>query len=156
MFSSKKKRTTPTNTTTTTTKRVDSLIGQNTELQGDIVFNGGFHVDGKIKGNIRSHDAASMLTVSDQGSVEGEVHVPNIVLNGTIVGDVYASERIELASNARVTGNVYYKLIEMAAGAEVNGNLVHQAESERESGAAPAVKKTESAEKTSGSAAKPK
>ena len=40
------------------------------------------------------------------------------------MGDVHAKEHIELASGARVTGNVYYTLIEMAMGAEVNGNLV--------------------------------
>ena len=49
-----------------------------------------------------------------------------MILNGSVQGDVYASEHIELAPNARITGNVYYNLIEMAMGAEVNGNLVHQ------------------------------
>ncbi len=106
--------------------KIDSLIGQNTELHGDVLFSGGFHVDGKVKGNVRSVDAASLLTLSDQGKIEGEVRVPNIILNGTVIGDVHASERVELAPNARVTGNVYYHLIEMAMGAEVNGSLVHQ------------------------------
>ena len=41
-----------------------------------------------------------------------------------MVGDVYANERVELA-NARVSGTVYYRLLEMAMGAEVNGKLVH-------------------------------
>ena len=143
MFSSKKKRNP---STTNTTTRVDSLIGQNTELQGDVLFSGGFHLDGKIKGNIRSEDAASLLTVSDHGTVEGEVHVPNIVLNGTIIGDVFATERIELASNARVTGNVYYALIEMAIGAEVNGNLVHKAEPEPEAAPAATAQKPKKAD----------
>ena len=91
-------------------------------------FSGGFHIDGKLKGCVKAVDPSSMLTLSDQGIVEGDVHVPNIILNGTVIGDVYASERVELASNAKVIGNVYYNLIEMAMGAEVNGNLVHQAE----------------------------
>ena len=69
-----------------------------------------------------------MLTLSESGIVEGEVRVPNIVLNGTVIGDVHAKQHIELASNARITGNVYYSLLEMAMGAEVNGNLVHVAE----------------------------
>ena len=49
-------------------------------------------------------------------------------MNGEVKGDVHADERIELASQARVIGNVYYKLIEMAIGAEVNGNLVRKSE----------------------------
>ncbi len=110
--------------------KIDSLIGQNTEIRGDIIFNGGLHVDGLIKGNVISEGGTgSVLTLSERGVVEGEVKVANIVLNGTIIGDVHALEHIELASDARVNGNVYYSLIEMAMGAEVNGNLVHRAES---------------------------
>ncbi len=110
--------------------RIDSLIGEKTELHGDLFFNGGLHVDGKIKGNVRSHEEQSLLTLSDNGVIEGEVHVPNVILNGTVKGDVYTSGRVELASGARITGNVYYNLIEMAIGAEVNGNLLHQVETE--------------------------
>ena len=112
--------------------RIDSLIGQNTEIRGDVVFRGGLHVNGVIRGNVISEDdSGSVLTVSEQGTIEGEVKVPNIVLNGTIIGDVHAAEHIELAAKARVNGNVYYSLIEMAMGAEVNGNLVHRAEAEK-------------------------
>lgn len=93
------------------------------------MFSGGFHIDGKVKGNVLAHGATSLLTLSDQGVVEGEVRVPNVILNGTVIGDVYASERVELSSKANIIGNVYYNLIEMAMGAEVNGKLVHHAES---------------------------
>lgn len=111
--------------------RIDSLIGQQTVLSGDVRFSGGLHVDGAVKGNVTADDdSRSVLTLSEHGTIEGEVRVPNIILNGAVVGDVHAKERIELASNARVTGNVYYSLIEMAMGAEVNGNLVHSAEQE--------------------------
>jgi cytoskeletal protein CcmA (bactofilin family) len=109
--------------------KIDTLIGQNSELQGDVVFSGGLHVDGVIKGNITADDnSGSTLSVSERGLIEGEVRVPNIILNGSVKGDVYASEHIELAEMARVTGNVYYKLIEMVRGSEVNGNLVHRAD----------------------------
>jgi len=109
--------------------KIDTLIGQNTELRGDVVFTGGLHVDGTVKGNvIADQDSGSVLSLSERGVIEGEVRVPNVVLNGTVAGDVYASNHIELAAHARVTGNVYYKIIEMARGAEVNGNLVHRGE----------------------------
>jgi len=54
--------------------------------------------------------------------------VPYVVLYGIVRGDVYANQRVELGSTARVIGNVYYNLIEMAIGAEINGKLVHQPE----------------------------
>lgn len=109
--------------------KIDSLIGQNSEIHGDVRFSGGLHVDGTIRGNVLSEEGSgSVLTLSERGLIEGEVKVPNVVLNGTIVGDVHALEHIELAARARVNGNVYYNLIEMAMGAEVNGNLVHRSE----------------------------
>lgn len=107
--------------------KIDTLIGQNSELQGDIIFSGGLHVDGTIKGNVFADvDSGSVLSLSERGHIEGEVRVPNIVLNGSVKGDVHASEHIELAEKARVEGNVFYKFIEMVRGAEVNGNLVHK------------------------------
>lgn len=106
--------------------RIDSLIGQGTELYGNVVFKGGLHIDGFVKGNITApEESEAILTLSEQGSIKGDVRVPNIILNGTVMGNVYAGEHIELAVNAKVTGNVYYNLIEMAMGAEVNGSLIH-------------------------------
>ncbi len=110
----------------TRTNRIDTLIGQHSEVLGDIKFSGGVHIDGSVRGNVRAiNDGQSMLQVSDKGSIHGEVSVPYILLNGVVVGDVHSSKHIELSSKARVTGNVYYNLIEMAIGAEVNGKLVH-------------------------------
>ncbi len=109
---------------------VDTLIGEHTRIEGNIIFTGGLHVDGHVQGNVLTKDAAdSVLSLSEVGVIEGEVRVANVVLNGTITGDVHASEKIELGPKARVTGNVYYNLIEMAMGAEVNGNLVRNVES---------------------------
>ena len=111
------------------TTKIDTLIGRRSEILGDVHFAGGLHVDGTVKGNVvAEEDPASVLTLSETGTIEGEVRVSNVVLNGTVIGDVHANQHIELASNARITGNVYYNLIEMAMGAEVNGNLVHVAE----------------------------
>ncbi len=108
--------------------QIDSLIGSGTELRGDVHFKDGLHIDGIVKGNVIAEGESSILTMSEHGRIEGEVRVHNLVLNGEVIGDVHASEHIELAPAARVTGNVYYNLIEMAMGAEVNGNLVHEVE----------------------------
>jgi cytoskeletal protein CcmA (bactofilin family) len=110
-------------------EKVDTLIGQQTELHGDVMFSGGLHVDGRVKGNIIAEkESSTMLVLSEKGSIEGEIRVPYIIVNGLVVGDIYASESVELAQNARITGNVYYNRIEIAMGAEVNGSLVHYEE----------------------------
>ena len=107
--------------------RIGTLIGQGAEINGDLVFSGGLHVDGKINGNVVAEEGSNaILILSESGRIEGEVKVPNMVLNGEIIGDVYGSIRVELAPKSRVKGSVYYNLIEMAIGAEVNGGLIHQ------------------------------
>ena len=63
--------------------------------------------------------------MGESGRDEGEIRVPNVVINGVVSGDVYAAEQVQLNANARINGNVYYRLIEMEIGAEVNGSLVH-------------------------------
>ena len=104
---------------------LDSLIGANTKMVGDVHFSGGLHIDGTVKGNVIAEGDDSLVTTSEKARIEGNVHVHSMVLSGEVVGDVYALKHIELAPNARVTGNVYYNLIEMAGGAEVNGSLIH-------------------------------
>ena len=108
------------------TTRIDSLIGQNTEIQGEIKFSGGVHIDGKIQGKVVGENAgSSLLSQSEYGEIEGEVRSPYVVINGIVNGDVHGSRHVELLSNAKIKGNVYYNLVELAVGAEVNGKLVH-------------------------------
>ena len=112
-----------------TSAKINTLIGKDTTVQGDIRFSGGLHVEGRVEGNVgieSEEQKKAVLILSENGVIEGEVWVPNMILNGTVEGDVHAAERLELASKAKVKGNVHYNLLEMAVGAEVNGNLVHQ------------------------------
>ena len=107
---------------------IDTLIGAGTRVIGDVQFVGGLIVDGTIQGNVESPpDKGATLSVSDSGLVEGSVQVPNVVLNGTVNGDIHAGERVELGATAKVAGNVHYGLIEMAMGAQINGKLIHHA-----------------------------
>jgi cytoskeletal protein CcmA (bactofilin family) len=106
---------------------VETLIGGNTKVSGDIHFTGGCHVDGVVNGNVTADpESEAALSVSEDGNIDGGVTVPYVVLHGIVRGDVCASQRVELGPTARVIGNVYYNLIEMAIGAEINGKLVHQ------------------------------
>ncbi|KFN42412.1 bactofilin family protein [Arenimonas oryziterrae] len=108
------------------TNTVETLIGPRVTIRGDITFSGGLYVEGKIIGKVIAEDgSAAVLTVAEQGQIEGEVRTPIAVIAGQLHGEVYASERIELAANARVHGNIHYKIVEMAAGAMITGRLIH-------------------------------
>lgn len=107
--------------------RIDSLIAHGTRIDGDISFSGGLRIDGEIIGNVRAGAGqASTLVLSEQARVEGAIEVSHLVVNGTIAGPVYVSEYVELQAKSRVTGDVYYKTLEMHVGAVVEGKLVHQ------------------------------
>ncbi len=105
---------------------IDTLIGPQVTIHGDLVFSGGLYVEGRIHGKIIAEEGAkAILTLAEQGRIEGEVQAPIVVINGELHGDVHASERVELAARARVLGNVHYKVVEMRAGATLTGRLIH-------------------------------
>jgi cytoskeletal protein CcmA (bactofilin family) len=106
---------------------IQTLIGSDTRIEGDLRFEGGCHIDGLVNGGINGgNDPEACLSVSEEGRVQGNVSVPRLALSGTVEGDVVVSERAELGPTARVTGNVHYNLIEITAGAEINGQLIHE------------------------------
>lgn len=105
---------------------IDSLIGISTNIEGNVRFQGGLRVDGHVKGNVIAEgDEPSMLVISEHAKVEGEVRVAHLVVNGEIIGPVHSSELLELQPKARITGDVYYKALEMHGGALVAGKLTH-------------------------------
>lgn len=103
-----------------------TLISRDTVIVGDIHFSGNLDVEGLVQGNIVAEpDREACARVIDKGRVEGDIHAPVVVINGSIEGDVHSSVHLELASRARVQGNVFYSLVEMAVGAQINGSLQH-------------------------------
>ena len=107
-------------------KQIDSLIGSATSISGDIIFTGGLRVDGIVKGFIHSSsDEPSTLVVSEKATVIGEIRVSHVVIDGTVNGPVNATEYLELLPNARITGDVSYRTLEMQVGAVIDGRLLH-------------------------------
>lgn len=123
MFGSKEKASNP---------HYDTLISSKTEIIGDVKFTGGLHVDGVVKGSLFAEAGSSaVVRISDKGRVEGQITAPNVIINGKVIGDVHATEYIELAKKAEVSGDVYYQMMEMVLGAQVNGKLNHQAKGKK-------------------------
>jgi cytoskeletal protein CcmA (bactofilin family) len=108
-----------------------SLIARGTIIRGDVHFAGTLHLDGQIEGSVQAEvGSESTFTLSELGRVTGEIRVPHALINGTVVGNIDVSERLELAAQARVEGDIRYKVLEMVAGSQVNGKFAHQPGSE--------------------------
>ena len=107
---------------------LDTLVGAHAVIRGDVTFSGKLYVEGRIVGRVLAEDGQpATLTLSGKGRIEGEIRVPVVVVDGEVVGDIHAGERIELTARARVQGDVHYRVVEMSAGAQLNGRLVHAA-----------------------------
>lgn len=104
-----------------------TLIAEGTEIRGDVEFAGSVQVEGKVKGNLRAanNDRASIMVIHG-AEVVGDITAPEVMINGTVKGDIYATVRVELAPDARIEGDVRYRSLEMMAGAQINGSLIHE------------------------------
>ena len=121
--------------------RIDSLIGAGTRVDGNVTFSGGLRVDGIVHGDIAgSSETDATLVISEQATVEGEIRVAHLVVNGIVKGPIHALESLELQPRCRVTGDVYYTSLEMHLGAVVDGRLMHRSEAD--------IKKVEKVELT--------
>jgi len=108
--------------------RIDTLIAKSVKVYGGLEFAGGMHLDGHVEGGVRGDlQTPASLSVSDSGSIEGPVEVTDLVLHGTVRGDIVARGHVFLGAGARVEGNVYYGVIEMTLGAQITGKLVRLA-----------------------------
>ncbi len=114
--------------------RIDTLVGENVVVDGNLHFRGGMRIEGKVNGDIRADkDQPSTLILSDKAVVKGSVVVDHLISNGIIQGSVFATELLELQDKSRIEGEVHYKALDMQLGAVIDGQLTHSAESETES-----------------------
>lgn len=115
--------------------QIDSLIGANTLIEGNITFSGGLRVDGHVKGNIiATNDRPSTLVLSDQAAVEGVIQVSHAIISGAVTGTIQASEYVELQAKAKVSGDIQYKSLEIHVGASVDGMLLQRNEDDVQPG----------------------
>lgn len=108
-----------------------SLIAKGMEFTGDVHFSGVLEIEGEVTGNIVAfEDALAEVRVREHGVVKGQIRAPVVIVNGLVDGDIYSSSHIELAAKGKVTGNVYYHLMEMVLGCAVHGQLSHRSSAE--------------------------
>lgn len=106
--------------------RIDTLIGVDSVVNGDMIFSGGLRIDGTVRGNITEQTGSpSTIILSEHGRIEGAVQATKIVINGTVIGPVKTAQFIELQTKARIVGDLHYKSLEMHMGAVIEGKLVH-------------------------------
>lgn len=103
---------------------IRSLVGEGTQVRGELRFCDGLRVDGEVHGDVVAvGDAPSILVVSENARVHGKVKADHVIINGSVTGPVEARELVELQPKARIVGDVRYAALEMHQGAVIDGEL---------------------------------
>ena len=94
------------------------LLGAGAHFEGLLVLHGAARIDGTMRGRVRGAD---ILHIGETGSVEARIDADEVVVAGSIVGDVTATRRVELRPTARLRGHLDAPRVSVAEGAELDG-----------------------------------
>jgi len=100
-------------------KKLTAFLDEGSEIEGKYTFSGTVLLNGKFQGEIASPDT---LIIGERGVVNASVRAGTLVVNGELVGDVHASERVELAGKARVFGDLESPVIILEEGVMFEGH----------------------------------
>ena len=103
------------------TANKQSFIGEALFLKGEISGEEDVFIEGQFKGTIKLPH--SSLTVNKGGRVEAEIHAKNININGEVKGNVFATEKVCIATEGQITGDISAPRISIADGAQFKGNV---------------------------------
>lgn len=133
-------------------QHIDTLIGAHSSFKGELAFEGAVRIDGRFEGNIRSVKEGTLI-VSQGAEITGEIHVPNLILYGTVKGNVHATRSLRLGETGCINGDVEYRVITLAEGAAVNGRCLRISDKPQQQAAAPQQKQPAQQGETSPNAA---
>ena len=122
MFSSKKRN------DTINTGTINTIIGDNANIEGLLSSTDSTRIDGTLKGKILSE---SSVIIGEHGTVRGDISAVEILVAGTVYGNLTARERIELTSTGRVLGDLITKTLVIDEGASVKGNCTMEVMEEK-------------------------
>ncbi|MFO7762375.1 MAG: polymer-forming cytoskeletal protein [Wenzhouxiangellaceae bacterium] len=105
-----------------------AIIGPTISIDGTLKGEEDLVVEGRVKGTIELK--SNTLTVGSKGTLDAQVYAHTILVEGTVKGDLYASERISIRASARIDGNILAPRISLEDGAKFRGSVDMDPESE--------------------------
>ncbi len=98
--------------------KIDTIIGSSTNLKGNLLPEGTIRIDGHLQGDISGADG---VIVGKEGAIEGNITAKTVIIGGKVIGNVSASENLEISSSAEVKGDLKYSRISIEEGAIFEG-----------------------------------
>lgn len=99
--------------------KMSTIIGKDSVITGTIDIKGPLRVDGKIKGQVHCSDT---VTVGIGGELEAEVNCRNASISGKVIGNIIATEKVELQAKAEIEGDLKTKSLVIEQGAVFSGS----------------------------------
>lgn len=97
----------------------NAILGKGAEFEGKLAFEGTVRIDGKFSGEINS---AGTLVIGEGARVAAEIAVGTLIVHGDVVGNVRASELVDLQGSGRLRGNIRSTGLSVHQGAIFDGN----------------------------------
>jgi cytoskeletal protein CcmA (bactofilin family) len=97
---------------------INTLLGKGTTFEGKLTFEGTVRVDGKLKGEVFSDD---VLIIGEGAYVEAEIDIGEVIIQGTVVGNIRAKRSIEIHSPGRVKGDLHTPSLQVDKGVLFEG-----------------------------------
>jgi len=97
---------------------INTLLGRGASFEGKLTFEGTVRVDGKLKGEVFSDD---VLIVGEGAYVEAEIDIGEIIIQGTVVGNIRAKRAIEIHAPGRVKGDLHTPSLQIDKGVIFEG-----------------------------------
>ena len=115
---------------------ITTLLGRGASFEGKLTFDGTVRIDGKFKGEVFSDDT---LVIGEGAHVEAEIDIGEVIIQGTVVGNVTAKRSIEIHAPGRVKGDLHTPVLQIDKGVVFEGRSFM--EGAVKTGAAPATTK---------------
>src|SRR5499433_3992347 len=97
---------------------ITTLLGRGAQFEGKLTFDGTVRIDGRFKGEVFSDDT---LVIGEGAHVEAEVDVGEVIIQGTVVGNVTARRSIEVHAPGRVKGDLHTPSLQIDKGVIFEG-----------------------------------
>lgn len=98
---------------------ITTILGKGSAFDGKLTFEGAVRIDGDFSGEIRTD---GVLIIGETAEVKADVSAATIVIEGTVRGDLVATESIQIHAPARVYGNLSSPSLEIQKGSLFEGN----------------------------------
>ena len=94
-------------------EKTDTILGRNSEFEGNLKFYGTLLINSSFKGNITGEGT---ISIGKEGIIEADIHVSNIIIYGEVHGNIIAEEKIEINAPGKVFGHIEAPIIEIKKG----------------------------------------